>query len=48
MDCPVCGKNQTKVVDSRPINGSVRRRRKCLICGHRFTTFEVISDEEEK
>ena len=41
MKCPQCGCDQTKVVDSRPSeNEAIRRRRKCLRCGSRFTTYE--------
>jgi transcriptional repressor NrdR len=42
MRCPWCGHASTKVVDSRPADdgGSIRRRRECLRCGRRFTTFE--------
>jgi transcriptional repressor NrdR len=40
--CPWCGNEESKVIDSRPADGgeSVRRRRECLACGRRFTTFE--------
>jgi transcriptional repressor NrdR len=40
--CPWCGNEASKVIDSRPADGgeSVRRRRECLACGRRFTTFE--------
>lgn len=43
MHCPFCATVDTKVIDSRLIaNGSqVRRRRQCLICSERFTTFEI-------
>ena len=43
MHCPFCGTHDTKVVDSRLVtNGDqVRRRRECISCGERFTTFEV-------
>ncbi len=44
MRCPFCGKDDTRVVDSRPvedING-IRRRRMCDACGKRFTTYEKI------
>ncbi|TDQ39031.1 transcriptional regulator NrdR [Thiopseudomonas denitrificans] len=43
MYCPFCGANDTKVVDSRLVtNGDqVRRRRECISCGERFTTFET-------
>ena len=42
MYCPFCGANDTKVIDSRLVaNGDqVRRRRECLLCEERFTTFE--------
>jgi len=39
MDCPFCSK-ETKVLESRIIEHSVRRRRECLNCNKRFTTFE--------
>jgi len=44
MKCPVCGYHESKVVDSRPAedNTSIRRRRECLDCQKRFTTYEVI------
>ena len=44
MKCPNCGYEDSKVVDSRPVeeNNSIRRRRECLECGHRFTTYEII------
>ncbi len=44
MKCPSCGYPDSKVVDSRPVadGGSIRRRRECLSCQKRFTTFEVI------
>lgn len=43
MHCPFCGAVDTKVIDSRLVgDGSqVRRRRQCLVCHERFTTFEV-------
>lgn len=41
MKCPFCGFAESKVVDSRPTEGSIRRRRECLSCGGRFTTFET-------
>ena len=42
--CPACGHEEDKVVDSRATkeNSAVRRRRECLKCGHRFTTYEYI------
>lgn len=44
MKCPSCGSDDIKVVDSRPVeeNNSIRRRRECLACQTRFTTYEVI------
>ncbi len=44
MKCPYCGYNESKVVDSRPTDedSRIRRRRECLSCARRFTTYEVI------
>lgn len=44
MKCPVCSHFDSKVIDSRPSPDgmSIRRRRECLACGKRFTTFETI------
>ena len=44
MKCPACGNPDLKVIDSRPIveGNSIRRRRECLQCAKRFTTFETI------
>ncbi len=43
MNCPFCGFSDSKVVDSRPTeDNSVRRRRECLSCQKRFTTYEII------
>lgn len=44
MKCPSCGHPESKVLDSRPANEgvSIRRRRECLSCQKRFTTFETI------
>ena len=46
MKCPYCGIDKDKVVDSRASKGtrSVRRRRECLKCGKRFTTYEHIEE----
>ena len=46
MKCPHCGHEESKVIDSRPIddNSSIRRRRECLKCQSRFTTYEVIEN----
>jgi len=44
MRCPLCGEDDDKVVDSRLIRegSAVRRRRECLACGARFTTYEYV------
>lgn len=44
MKCPFCNSENTKVIDSRPVedNNSIRRRRSCDECGKRFTTYEKI------
>ena len=44
MRCPFCNYPERKVLDSRPVNdgNSIRRRRECLECQKRFTTFEVL------
>ncbi len=42
MRCPKCGCEDSKVVDSRPSDERIRRRRECLSCKNRFTTYEVI------
>ena len=40
MNCPYCGYQDCKVIDSREVNDGIRRRRQCLSCGSRFTTYE--------
>jgi transcriptional repressor NrdR len=40
LNCPFCGYNDTKVIDSRDVNDGIRRRRQCLQCDLRFTTYE--------
>ena len=44
MKCPYCGHLESKVVDSRPSDegASIRRRRECLDCHKRFTTYETV------
>ncbi len=42
MNCPYCGASNLKVVDSRDVSDGVRRRRQCLGCGSRFTTYERV------
>lgn len=50
MRCPICGCLEDKVIDSRSVreDSGVRRRRECLSCGHRFTTYESIIRDELK
>ena len=44
MKCPFCGYEESKVIDSRPTDEGerIRRRRECIKCGKRFTTYEII------
>ena len=44
MKCPYCNQDNTRVVDSRPVdeNTAIRRRRMCDECGKRFTTYEKV------
>ena len=44
MKCPYCGELESKVIDSRPTEDGekIRRRRECLGCGKRFTTYEIV------
>ena len=44
MRCPFCAYPESKVIDSRPTDesNSIRRRRECLSCGKRFTTYETV------
>ena len=44
MKCPYCGHPESKVIDSRPAEegATIRRRRECLSCQKRFTTYEII------
>ena len=42
MQCPYCNSANSKVTDSRSAEGSIRRRRECVDCGHRFTTYERV------
>ena len=48
MKCPACGFPESKVIDSRPASegASIRRRRECLSCQKRFTTFETIESAQ--
>lgn len=42
MKCPECGYEDSKVIDSRPAENKIRRRRECLSCQCRFTTYEMV------
>ena len=44
MRCPYCGASDTKVIDSRPSDDDlkIRRRRECIVCAKRFTTYEAV------
>ena len=44
MKCPYCSYSESKIIDSRPADEgtSIRRRRECLSCGKRFTTYETV------
>ncbi|QSR86883.1 transcriptional repressor NrdR [Candidatus Methylacidiphilum infernorum] len=48
MKCIKCGNMEDRVIDSRPIKEgkSIRRRRECLRCGYRFTTYEEVQEIE--
>ncbi len=44
MRCPQCSYNDSKVTDSRSVEMGIRRRRECLECGARFTTYERVDN----
>ncbi|HEY8966597.1 MAG TPA: transcriptional regulator NrdR [Candidatus Methylacidiphilales bacterium] len=48
MKCPKCGSQQDRVVDSRPLKdgAAIRRRRECIDCSYRFTTYEEVEGED--
>ncbi len=46
MNCPYCGGQEARVIDTRGLDEGVRRRRKCLACGARFTTHERIQPHD--
>ncbi|HHS50433.1 MAG TPA: transcriptional repressor NrdR [candidate division Zixibacteria bacterium] len=48
MKCPFCNEDSDKVVDSRSVRegSAVRRRRECLSCGNRFTTYEFVEESQ--
>jgi len=45
MRCPYCGSEKTRVVDTRSSGEIIRRRRKCLSCGRKFTTIERVASQ---
>jgi transcriptional repressor NrdR len=46
VNCPFCGGQELRVIDSRNVKEGVRRRRKCLTCSARFTTYERIQPHD--
>lgn len=44
LPCPSCGSQYVKVIDTRPVHGTIRRRRECVKCKERFFTKEVFCD----
>jgi transcriptional repressor NrdR len=46
LKCPYCGHDEDKVIDSRPADegSAIRRRRECISCGKRFTTYEKVEN----
>jgi len=46
MNCPYCGGQEARVIDSRGLDEVVRRRRRCIACGARFTTYERIQPHD--
>ena len=50
MNCPKCGAGfrKIKVIDSRPAEMEIRRRRKCGSCGYRWTTYEMTAVQKAK
>lgn len=43
MKCPYCGAGDSRVVDTRPVESGIRRRRECTECERRFTTYEQVA-----
>ncbi len=46
MNCPYCGGQESRVIDSRSLDEGVRRRRRCLACNIRFTTYERVQPHD--
>jgi len=47
LHCVACGKRMLRTVDSRPVNGAIRRRKECVSCGARVTTIEKVVKVKE-
>lgn len=45
MKCPLCGSDSITTVDSRSDHDSIVRRKKCLVCNHRWSTIEIDKDQ---
>jgi len=43
MKCPYCAESDSRVIDTREVGDAIRRRRECLNCGQRFTTYERVA-----
>lgn len=48
MECPKCKSRRLMVVDSRPFQQQIRRRRECQACGHRLTTYERTVEQHDQ
>jgi transcriptional repressor NrdR len=46
VNCPNCGRQESRVIDSRSVDEGVRRRRRCLACNTRFTTYERVQPHD--
>lgn len=45
MKCPMCGSDNITTVDSRSAHDSIVRRKKCIVCNHRWSTIEIDKDQ---
>jgi transcriptional repressor NrdR len=43
MKCPFCGATEARVVDTRDVGDGIRRRRECMVCNQRYTTYEQVA-----
>lgn len=48
LHCVACGKRSLTTIDSRPTFGGIRRRKKCNLCGYRFSTVEKIVESRRR